>query len=121
MSKVLVSLHHLVHKQWDHRNQVKVKTNNPQEQQAVADLDRKIKVLWLTKQQELHPEDRHSLKRNLLQLLSRSKTSKQRWFSRFMSARQKFIRDREHDRELQVIAREQSPLWQWLATQHYSG
>ena len=77
----------------------------------------------MTKMQELHPEDRHRLNRNLLHLLSKSKASKQQWFSRAMSARQKYIRDKENDRKLKVIAKEQSPLWQWMINPHagYSG
>ena len=77
MAAVLTSLHHIAHKQWSHRNEIKAKVNNPQEKLAVEDLDREITSFLMTKMQELHPEDRHRLNRNLLHLLSKSKASKQ--------------------------------------------
>ena len=123
MKSVLLSLHHMAHKLWEHRNQIKVKTNNPQLKLAGEHLDSAITDQLLNKMHELYPEDRHRLRRNLLELLSKSTTSKQQWYGRALACRQLFIRDRENDRKLKVIAREQSPLWQWFQHPHagYSG
>ena len=123
MKSVLLSLHHMAHKLWEHRNQIKVKTNNPQLKLAGEHLDSAITDQLLNKMHELYPEDRHRLRRNLLELLSKSTTSKQQWYGRALACRQLFIRDRENDRKLKVIAREQSALWQFFQNPRagYSG
>ena len=111
---VISSLHHLAHKQWTHRNNVKQESTNPQVRMAERELNKEITKQLLTRMHELYPQDRRNLNRNLTALLSKKRSQKLHWFERAQAARQKFIRDREQDQELRVKSRKNSALLKML-------
>ena len=110
---VLVQLHYMAWKQWNHRNKINCIVTKPQEALAHQLMDEEITLLLSTQMHELRPGDRHRLNRNLMDLLNKPFKYKKNWLANITSARQRYFRIKHNNAELIVRSKRASRLYQW--------
>ena len=89
---VLVQLHHLAWKQWDHRNKINQRVTKPQAARAIQMLDADITDMLTLQMNELLPGDKRRLNRNLIDLLGKPVEYKKKWLCHTRTARQRYLR-----------------------------
>ena len=105
---LLVKLHHMAWKQWNHRNKIKATITEPHEARADALLNQEITHILTTQMHEMSPADKHSLNRNLIELLNKSEESQRAWLLNASTARQQFLRTQQQNAELVAHSKETS-------------
>ena len=111
---LLVQLHHLARKQWDHRNQINQQANNPAQAQLIRTLDDDITELLHHQLHELFPGDKTRLNRNLFELLNKPLRHKRSWLANARTARQRFLRHQSNKADLEAHSKRTSKLFQYL-------
>ena len=111
---VLLTLHHMAWKQWNHQNNINKKVTKPDEAVALAALDNAITVQLTSRMHEMLPDDALRFDRNLISLLNASTPAKNAWLVNVSHARQRFFRLQQANENLDLISQEQSPLLRWM-------
>ena len=108
------SLHHMGWKQWDHRNKINKTVTKPDEKAALEALDFQIIKQVSTRVHELVPGDCRRFDKNLITLLNKFLPQKKSWLANVATARQRFFRIQQQDKELDLLQKEQSALLRWM-------
>jgi hypothetical protein len=111
---LLLQLHHLGHRQWKHRCEVKDKATRPTEREQEDNLHEVIEEEYIRGAGSLMPGDRSLLDHNLVQLLNRTLAYKIGWVTRVGAARQRALRRRMADNEATARSKQASKLYKWL-------
>lgn len=114
MRGVLLQLHHVAWKQWNHRNKVNVTATQPQTALAEQLINEEISLQLTTRMHELMPGDYQRLNKNLVQLLSKSFQYKSNWLANVTAARQRYLRRQTNNAELIAQSRNTSRLYQYF-------
>lgn len=101
-------------KQWDHRNTVKHWKERPRHKEAEQELDREITAELMKGPQNLPTIDRKQFKYGCIQLLQKPVRFKQTWVVNVTTARQRELRKRTNDDNLETVSRKRSKLFQWI-------
>ena len=113
---MLQHVHHLAWNQWDHRNKIKHNIVRPETKRALNLLHSEITREYLQGHDTLLPSDRHHLRHNLANILSKTIEFKKAWLVNITTARQRMIRIQQHDEERNTKSRETSTLIRWFKT-----
>ena len=111
---LLVQLHHLAWKQWDHRNKINQRITNPALAEMVKKVDDEITVIITSQLHEMFPGDRTRLKRNLWDLTNKPMRYKRSWLANACTARQRFLRHRTKQADLKTHSKQASRLFQFF-------
>jgi hypothetical protein len=112
--KVLHSVHTLAWSQWDHRNTVLHRTDQPRLKKAISILDDLIIHQFQLGPQDLPLVDRHHFANPLGALLFQSTAYKQAWYTNVLAARQR--QDRRADDLTRVPTDANQRILSWIRT-----
>jgi hypothetical protein len=105
---LLLQLHHLGHKQWRHRCDVKNNITKPTEQELLDTIHIEIEQQFELGYTKLLTGDQALLDYNILHLLDKSLVYKKGWLAQVWAARQRAQRIAEHNEKLILQAKEAS-------------
>ena len=111
---LLVQLHHLAWKQWNHRNQINQRVTKPALAEMVHKLDAEITTILSTQMHEMFSGDRTRLRMNLLTLTNKPIRYKKSWLANACAARQRFLRHRTRQADLKAHSKQASKLFQYF-------
>jgi hypothetical protein len=111
---ILLQLHHMGWKQWDHRNKINTQVTKPEEAEAVDLLQHEITKQLTTRMHQLSLRDYRRHNRNLIQLLHKPLSYRKSWLVNVTSSRQRFLRIQQQDNDLVVQSKASSRLFQWM-------
>jgi hypothetical protein len=113
---LLIQPHHMGHRQWKHRCDVKANITKPQEKASIVLLHNIIEEQFLLGTQDLQRGDKGLLNCNILQLLQRPLVYKRGWTTRILAPRQRAHRIAQQDEKLDSHSKEAQALLQWMCT-----
>ena len=116
MSQLLKEIHNLAWSQWDHRNTVLHKTEQPRVIKSIQILNNEIRKEYYKGPADLPPVDRSQFRLPLLILLNRNTTYKQTWLRNVTSSRQRQLRRKEAAQETRTLSRDRSYILHWSRT-----
>jgi hypothetical protein len=110
---LLLQLHHMGHKQWRHRCDIKNNITRQDEQAHIDLLHTEIEQQFDLGTDNLPAGDQPLLSHNILHLLEKSLAYKKGWLARIWAARQRAHRIAARDDALIVQSKEASQIYQW--------
>jgi hypothetical protein len=110
---LLLQLHHMGHKQWRHRCDIKNNITQPNDHAHIDLLHTEIEQQFELGATDLAIGDQPLLDHNILNLLDKSLAYKKGWLARIWAARQRAHRIAAHDNELIMQSKAASQIYQW--------
>ena len=111
---LLIQLHHLSFRMWDHRNTIKHKVRKPQEKLMEDRLNRVILRHLTSTPTSLLPSDRYHLRHNAPLLLKKPVAFKKAWLLNVLAACTRALRIRTNDPEADAVSTDEYPLLRWI-------
>jgi hypothetical protein len=110
---LLLQLHHMGHKQWRHRCDIKNNVTQPNDHAHIDLMHTEIEQQFEQGATDLAIGDQPLLDHNILNLLDKSLAYKKGWLARIWAARQRAHRIAAHDNELLLQSKAASQIYQW--------
>jgi hypothetical protein len=110
---LLLQLHHMGHKQWRHRCDIKNNITQPNDRAHIDLLHTEIEQQFELGAADLPVGDQTLLSHNILHLLDKSLAYKKGWLARIWAARQRAHRIATHNDELVLQSKAASQVYQW--------
>ena len=120
MTGLLLKLHNLAWHQWDHRNTIKHRTDQPRHKLAEAQLNWEITDLLLQGAGGLPACHRHHFRHSLPNLLKKNLEYRKAWLKNVLEAKDHQEKKRTQDMEATLKTGRQQLLIKWMRTRRAS-
>ena len=100
LQALIIQLHHLAWKQWDHRNDVKHRLSRPRYKRAVRQLNEEIIHRLAQGPRALDMGDRYLLNYSITTLLGKTVAYRKQWLLNIIAAQQRRLRIRSGNENL---------------------